>query len=109
MTLKLYYTEYYILFTHIHLYTHIHQTQVVGGMALNNRGGALQWSRSASYWLRENHLSPFNETRVREGTQFTCFTGTKVQTLKLCSTYSMLDSRGRQPARASITLPSSRA
>ena len=33
-------------------------SDMVSAMAVNNRGGKLRWSRPASYWLRENSLSP---------------------------------------------------
>ena len=40
---------------------------VVRGMAVNNRGGRLQWSKEASYWLRQNHLSPGDPLPARAG------------------------------------------
>ncbi len=42
----------------VHGWLYSRDADMVRDMRVNNRGGILQWSREASHWLRENHLSP---------------------------------------------------
>ena len=43
---------------------YVRDARMVRQMGVNNRGGVLQWSRQASYWLRENYLSPLPGTAL---------------------------------------------